>query len=93
SSRDVNNDELRIKIGDETVEEVKEFSYLGSKITEDGRSKVDIRSRLAQAKKAFLSKRNLMVSNMGLESRKKLLKTYIWSIALYGCETWTVGIP
>ena len=28
-------------------------------------------------------------STMDLELRKKLVKCYIWSIALYGAETWT----
>jgi hypothetical protein len=27
---------------------------------------------------------------MDLELRKKLLKCYVWSIALYGTETWTL---
>jgi hypothetical protein len=27
---------------------------------------------------------------MNLELRKKLVKCYIWSIALYGAETWTL---
>jgi hypothetical protein len=27
---------------------------------------------------------------MDLELRKKLVKCYIWSIALYGAETWTL---
>jgi hypothetical protein len=27
---------------------------------------------------------------MDLELRKKLVKCYIWSIALYGSETWTL---
>jgi hypothetical protein len=27
---------------------------------------------------------------MDLEARKKLVKCYIWSIALYGAETWTL---
>jgi hypothetical protein len=27
---------------------------------------------------------------MNLELRKKLAKCYIWSIALYGAETWTL---
>jgi hypothetical protein len=27
---------------------------------------------------------------MDLELRKKLIKCYIWSIALYGAETWTL---
>jgi len=29
-------------------------------------------------------------STLGLELRNKLVKCYIWSIALYGVETWTL---
>jgi hypothetical protein len=29
-------------------------------------------------------------STLDLELRKKLVKCYIWSIALYGAETWTL---
>jgi hypothetical protein len=32
----------------------------------------------------------LFTSKMSLELRKKLIKCYIWSIALYGAETWTL---
>jgi hypothetical protein len=28
---------------------------------------------------------------MDLEVRKRFLKIYKWSIALYGCETWTIS--
>lgn len=28
---------------------------------------------------------------MALEVRKMFLKIYIWSIALYGCETWKIS--
>jgi hypothetical protein len=50
----------------------------------------------------FNKKRALFTSKMNLELRKKLLKCYIWSIALssssssssssdlYGAETWTL---
>ena len=44
---------LNIKIGSEKIGEIYEFCYLGSKITRDGRCNADIRSRIAQAKKAF----------------------------------------
>ena len=30
------------------------------------------------------------VSTMDLKLRKKLVKCYIWSITLYGAETWTL---
>ena len=35
------------------MEEVQEFCYLGSKITNDNRSKRDLKCRIAQAEKAF----------------------------------------
>jgi len=40
------------------------------------------------AKAAFNKKRALFTSTLDLELRKKLVKCYIWSIALYGAETW-----
>ena len=35
-------------------------------------------------------KRTLFTSTLDFELRKKLVKCYIWSIALYGAETWTL---
>ena len=46
---------------------------------------------MAQAKKAFLQKRNLLTSNIDLGIRKSFLKAFVWSVALYGSETWTIG--
>ena len=40
------------------------------------------------AKAAFNKKRALFTNTLDLELRKKLVKCYIWSIALYGAETW-----
>jgi len=42
------------------------------------------------AKAAFNKKRALFTNTLDLELRKKLVKCYIWSIALYGAETWTL---
>jgi hypothetical protein len=42
------------------------------------------------AKAAFNKKRTLFTSTLDLELRKKLVRCYIWSIALYGAETWTL---
>ena len=42
------------------------------------------------AKAAFNKKRALFTSTLDLELRKKVVKCYIWSIALYGAETWTL---
>jgi hypothetical protein len=42
------------------------------------------------AKAAFNRKRALFTSKIDLELRKKLVKCYIWSIALYCAKTWTL---
>jgi hypothetical protein len=41
-------------------------------------------------KTAFKKKRTLFTSTLDLELRKKLVKCYIFSISLYGAETWTL---
>ena len=42
------------------------------------------------AKAAFNKKRTVFTNTLDLELRKKLVKCYVWSIALYGAETWTL---
>ena len=42
------------------------------------------------AKAAFNKKKNLFTSKLDLNLRKKLVKCYIWSMALYGAENWTL---
>jgi hypothetical protein len=42
------------------------------------------------AKAAFNSKKTLFTSKLDLDLRMKLVKCYIWSITLYGAETWTL---
>ena len=42
------------------------------------------------AKAAFNKKRALFPSTLDLDLRKELVKCYIWSIALYGAEIWTL---
>jgi hypothetical protein len=42
------------------------------------------------AKAVFNKKRTLFTRTLDLELRKKLVKCYVWSIALYGAETWSL---
>jgi hypothetical protein len=74
------------------LEDVGSFKYLCSILTNDGRCTCEMKYRIAMAKAALNKKRTLFTSTLGLELRKKLVKCYIWSIALYsyGAETWTL---
>jgi hypothetical protein len=80
---------VKIMIGQKQPENVESFKYLGSILTNDGRCTCEIKCRIAMAKAAFNKKTAHFNSTMDLELRKKLVKCYIWSIALYGAETWT----
>jgi hypothetical protein len=59
---------------------------LGTLITNDAKCTREIKPRIAIAKAAF-NKKTLFTSNLDLNLRKKLVKCYSWSIALYGDET------
>jgi hypothetical protein len=60
-------------------------------ITNSARCWREIKSRIAMAKAAFNKKKNLFSCKMDLNLTKKLVKCYVWNIALYGAETWTLG--
>jgi hypothetical protein len=51
----------------------------------------EMKFRIAIVKAAFNRKKNLFTSKLDLKSMKDPVKSYIWSIALYGVETWIFG--
>jgi hypothetical protein len=81
---------VKIMIDQKQLENVEPFKYLVGILTNDGRCTCEIICRIAMAKAAFNKKRALFTSTLDMELRKILVKCYIWSIALYGAETWTL---
>ena len=77
-------------IDQQQLENVECYKYLGSMLTNDGRCTREIKSRISMAKAAFSKKQTLFINKVDLNLRKKLIKCYIWSMALYGAETWTL---
>jgi hypothetical protein len=59
-------------------------------ITNDVRYICEIKFGIAMAKSAFNNKKTLFTSKLDLNLRKKLVKCYIWSTALYGAEKWAL---
>ena len=64
--------------------------YLGSLITEDGRSeKKEIKRRMI-ARSTFTNMRTLLsCRGINLKTRLRAIKCYIWPTLFYGAETWT----
>ena len=42
------------------------------------------------AKDAFNKRKELLIRSIGVDLRKRLVKTLVWPVVLYGCETWTM---
>ena len=80
---------INIQIRVENVEEVSHFKYLGSIVTQEGNCSKEIKSRIAQGKVAFERERRTLTGKLKMELKKRFVKSFIWSVALYGSETWT----
>jgi len=73
-------------------EDVEYFNCSGSMIRREARCSREINSRIGMAKAAFnKKKKNHFTSKLDLNVRKRLVRCYISSVALYGAEIWTLG--
>ena len=79
---------VNITVDGQRVEQVQSFKYLGSIISEDGRSLTDVKYRIALAKEAFNKSKELLTKGLSQTLKKRLVKVLIWSVVQYGCETW-----
>ena len=84
------DDAMNITINGQQVEQVTAFKYLGSIISSDGRCTEEIRTRIAMAKKAFMKRKELLTKGLDIQTKKSIVKSIIWVVALYGSETWTL---
>lgn len=81
----------RNKLGSEKLKQVHRFKYLGVIIDDQLNHEVEIKSRIEQARQAFIKWKTLLADrNLSTSLKLRTLKCYIWSILLYGVETWTL---
>ena len=75
------------QIDGETVETVRDFIFVGSKITADGDCSHEIKRRLLLGRKAVA---NLDSRDITLPTKVRLVKAMVFPVVLYGCESWTI---
>ena len=82
----------KITLDDEELQQVESVSYLGSVLTQDCRCTSDNKTRIALAKHPFTDMSSIF-TNKQLENdtKKRLMKCYIWLVLMYGCESWTLS--
>ena len=73
------------------VETVRDFIFLGSKITADGDYSHEIKRHLLLGRKAMTNLESLFKSrDITLATKACLVKAMVFPVGMYGCEIWTI---
>ena len=79
------------QIDGETMERVRDFILEGSKITADGDCSHEIKRCLPLGRKAVINLDNILKSrDITLPTKVHLVKTMVFPVVMYGCESWTI---
>ena len=79
------------QIDGETVETVTDFIFWGSKITVDGDCSHEIKRHLLLGRKDMTNLDSTLKSrDITLPSKFHLVKTMVFPVVMYGCESWTI---
>ena len=79
------------QIDGETMETVRDFIFLGSKITADGDSSHEIKRRLLLGRKAMTNLDSTLKSrDVTLPTKVRLVKAMVFQVVMYRCESWTI---
>ena len=75
----------------ETKETVKDFIFLGSKITVDGDCSHEIKRPLLLRRKAMTNLDKVLKSrDSTLSTKVHIVKAMAFPVVMYGCESWTI---
>ena len=73
------------------VETASDFIFLGSKITADGDCSHEIKRCLLLGRKVMTNLDSILKSrDITLPTKVRLVKAMVFSVVMYGCESWTV---
>ena len=79
------------QIDGESMETVTDFLFLGSKIIGDGDCSHEIKRHLLLGRKALINLDSLLKSrDITLLTKVHLVKAMVFSVLMYGCESWTI---
>ena len=79
------------QIDGETVETVVDFLFLGSKITADGDYNNEIKRHLLLGRTVMINLDSLLKSrDITLSAKVHLVKTMVFPVVMYACESWTI---
>ena len=79
------------QIDGETVETLAGFIFLGSKITENSECSHEIKRPLLLGREAMANLNSTLKNgNITLATNVYTVKTMVFPVVMYGCESWTI---
>ena len=79
------------QIDGETKETVRDFIFLGSKITADGDCSREFKRHLLLGRKAMTNLDSILKSrDVTLLTKVRIVKAMVFPVVMYGCESWTI---
>ena len=79
------------KTDGETMETVRDFIFLGSKITANGDCRHEIKRCLLLGRKVMTNLDSVLKSrDVTLPTKIHLVKAMVFPVVMYGCENWTI---
>ena len=79
------------QIDGETMETVRDFMYLSSKITVDGDCTHEIKRCLLLGREAMTNLDSILKSrDITLPTKVHLVQVMVFQVVMYGCESWTI---
>ena len=79
------------QIDGETMETVRDFIFLGSKITVDGNRRHEIKRCFLLGRKARINLDSVLKSrDITLPTKVSQVKAVVFPVVMYGCESWTI---
>ena len=73
------------------METIRDFLFLGSKITADGDCSYEIKRHLLLGRKAMTNLDSILKSrDITLPKKVRLVKAMVFPVVMYGCESWIV---
>ena len=79
------------QIDREIMETMRDFIFLGSKITVDGECSHEIERYLLLGRKTMTKLDSILKSrDITLPTKVHLVKATVFPVVVYGCESWTI---
>jgi hypothetical protein len=78
-------------LANKAIRRVHDFTYLGSKVSEDGGSRKYVETRIQKARGAFTRLRKIWMAHyVNKDTKIKLFNVCVKLVLLYRCQTWLV---